>query len=117
MDIIIVGSIIVFLVIIILSKTSNLNTFSNKKPKIIKSNKIIETFIEPKLYNTPRDFELFKIDKDLNEVTFIFGSPTPHIIGNLIEEYILVLNSKLPEQNGKLLDTKLIIKKKEELKA
>ena len=31
---------------------------------IFESDKIIESFTEPKIYNTPRDFELYKIDKD-----------------------------------------------------
>lgn len=121
-DIIIVIVIIIFLGIIMLSKTSNICDFINKKPKLIKSDKIVESFVEPKIYNTPRDFELYKIDKDLNEVTFIFSSPTPHIVGNQAGEYILVLNSyvDLPEPNEnnerKLLDTKLIIKKKEDLR-
>jgi hypothetical protein len=121
-DIIIVIAIIIFLGIIMLSKTSNVSEFLNKKHKLIKSDKIIESFTEPKIYNTPRDFELYKIDKDLNEVTFIFSSPTPHIVGNQAHEYMLVLNSyvDLPEPNSnnerKLLDTKLIIKKKEDLR-
>jgi len=120
-DIMIVVVIIIFLGIIMLSKASNINEFINKKPKLIKSNQIIESFIEPKIYNTPRDFELYKIDKDLNEVTFIFRSPTPHIVGNQIQEYIIILNSyvDLPEPNikneRKLLDTKLIIKNKADL--
>lgn len=120
-DIMIVVVIIIFLGIIMLSKASNINEFINKKPKLIKSNQIIESFIEPKIYNTPRDFELYKIDKDLNEVTFIFSSPTPHIVGNQIQEYIIILNSyvDLPEPNikneRKLLDTKLIIKNKADL--
>jgi len=121
-DIVIVVGIIVFLGIIMLSKTSNIGEFLNKKPKLIKSDKIIESFVEPKIHNTPRDFELYKIDNDLNEVTFIFGSPTPHIVGNQVQEYMLVLNSYIePELNDddkkrKLLDTKLIIKKKEDLR-
>jgi hypothetical protein len=120
-DIVIVVGIIVFLGIIMLSKTSNIGEFTNKKPKIIKSNKIIESFAEPKIHNTPRDFELYKIDNDLNEVTFIFGSPTPHIVGNQVQEYMLVLNSYIEQETignkneKKLLDTKLIIKKKEDL--
>ena len=123
-DIIIVIVIIIFLAIIMLSKTSNINNFINKNPKLIKSNKIIETFSDPKIFNIPRDFELYKIDKDLNEVTFIFSSPTPYIIGNQVEEYVLVLNAyiDLVEQYSnknerKLLDTKLIIKKKEDLQS
>ena len=94
----IVISIIIFISIIILSNVSNIGDFtqkylsSNKMNKKSKTN-IIEPFIEPKIYNTPRDFELYKVDKDLGIISFIFSPPMPHIIGNLAEEYILVLNS------------------------
>lgn len=122
-DIMIVSVIIVFLIIILLSKTSNVSELFNKNPKVIKSNKTIESFVDPKEYNTPRDFELYKIDNDLNEITFIFSTPTPHIIGNQANEYMLVLNSYIEQvdtnsntNQQKLLDTKLIIKKKEDLR-
>jgi len=122
LDIVIVSAIIIFLGIIMLSKTSNMNELFNKKPKVIKSNETIESFVTPKEYNTPRNFELYKIDNDLNEVKFIFESPTPHIIGNQSEEYMLVLNSYIDQSvdgstnEQKLLDTKLIIKKKVDLR-
>jgi hypothetical protein len=121
-DIMIVSIIIVFLIILLLSKMSNINELYNKNPKIIKSNTNIESFVDPKEYNTPREFELYKIDNDLNEITFIFSTPTPHIIGNQVNEYMLILNSYIDQNDSndntqKLLDTKLIIKKKEDLKS
>jgi hypothetical protein len=94
----IVISIIIFISIIVLSNVSNVGDFtqkylsSNKMNNKSKTN-IIEPFIEPKIYNTPRNFELYKVDKDLGTISFIFSTPMPHIIGNLSDEYILVLNS------------------------
>jgi hypothetical protein len=121
-------SILSLVVIIILSNTGNIDSSKFKNAKFKKigmdANNTIEPFTQPKPFNTPRNFELYRVDTEQNKLSFIFSSPLPHIIGEQAEEYILVLNSyttptnPLDEKNKKkLVDTQLIIKKKEDLKS
>lgn len=60
----------------------------------VKTNyQLVEGFIEPKTYHTPKNFELYEIDNSNNLIHFIFNPPRPLIIANQVEEYILVVAS------------------------
>lgn len=127
-DIFVLISILILVVIIILSNTGNIESSNFKNATFKKigmnANNTIESFTQPKPFNTPRNFELYRVDTEQQKISFIFSSPLPHIIGDQAEEYILVLNSYINPTDAtdttnkkKLIDTQLIIKKKEDLKS
>ena len=127
-DIFVLISILILVVIIILSNTGNIESSNFKNATFKKigmnANNTIESFTQPKPFNTPRNFELYRVDTEQQKISFIFSSPLPHIIGDQAEEYILVLNSYInptdetdTTNKKKLIDTQLIIKKKEDLKS
>ena len=96
-DIFVLISILILVVIIILSNTGNIESSNFKNATFKKigmnANNTIESFTQPKPFNTPRNFELYRVDTEQQKISFIFSSPLPHIIGDQAEEYILVLNS------------------------
>lgn len=120
------GCIIVLLILYVFNTEK---TNSNIKVNtIINNSRIEEGFIEPTKMNTPRNFELYKIDKTNNILSCIFSEPTNSIISNQVIKYMLVVNSYILNTDNtnilddnkqknmyKLLDTKMIIKDKKEI--
>jgi hypothetical protein len=95
-------SIVIIMIIIILNKNKNVcvkEGFLNGEPK-----------------HVPRNFELHEIDHKNKFMSFIFNSPRPYIIGNLVRKYELILVSYKKEENNKHHNTVVHIKDLENCK-
>ena len=96
------NSILICLILVIIL----IIVLNNRKNKCLNE----EGFLVPQKKHVPRNFELYEINHKNKYISFIFNSPRPYIIGNIVKKYELILISYRKEDSNKHHNTVIHIK-------
>ena len=99
---ILIGLICIIIVIVLLDKKNNICQ--------------VEGFLTAEKKHVPRNFELYEINNKKKYMSFIFNSPRPYIIGNMVIKYELILISYKKEEGNTHHNTVIHIKDIDDVK-